>query len=60
MAYESMNLFDFQARFSSEEDCLQAVFDNRWPRGFICPYCEHNDGNRIPKRKTVQCCSCRR
>lgn len=60
MACVDLTLPQFQKKFATEEACLQAVFDARWPHGFICPYCGHNDGNRIPTRRTVQCCLCRR
>lgn len=60
MAYVDLTLPQFQKQFATEESCLQAVLEARWPRGFICPRCGHNDGNRIPKRRTIQCCVCRR
>ncbi|QQR55752.1 MAG: IS1595 family transposase [Candidatus Melainabacteria bacterium] len=60
MPYESMNLLEFQRRFNSEEACLKAIFDARWPKGFICVYCHHNDGIRMARRRTIQCCVCRR
>lgn len=60
MAYVDLTLPEFQQRFATEESCLQAVFEARWPRGFLCPHCGHNDGNRIPTRRTIQCCLCRR
>lgn len=60
MAYVDLTLPEFQKRFSTQEDCLQAVFEARWPRGFLCPHCEHNDGYRLSTRPVVQCASCRR
>lgn len=60
MGYKEFGLLDFQRKFSSEESCLDAIFNARWPRGFVCPYCEHNDGTRLSKRRSIQCCSCRR
>jgi len=60
MAYVDMTFQEFVARFGTEEACLQAIFEARWPRGFICPYCGHNDGNRISTRRSMQCCLCRR
>lgn len=61
MAYVDLPLPKFQQRFSSEEACLQAIFDIRWPKGFVCPYCGHSDGNRLSTRpRIVQCCVCRR
>lgn len=61
MAYIDLSLPQFQARFDSEELCLDAIFEARWPRGFICPYCEHNDGVRLRSRpRVIQCFCCKR
>ena len=60
MRHLDMNLKQFRARFSSEEACLQAIFDWRWPRGFICPHCQHNDGSRIRTRRSIECSLCGR
>lgn len=60
MAYREYSLIDFQRMFASEEACLQAIFDARWPKGFICPNCEHDFGYRLSKRRAIQCASCRR
>jgi len=60
MTHVNMNLRQFQKRFCSEEACLQAIFAARWPRGFVCPYCEHNGGTRITTRRSMQCSLCRR
>lgn len=60
MAYIELTLPQFVRRFNSEESCLQAVFSARWPRGFVCPRCQHNGGYRLPGRRTIQCYSCRR
>lgn len=60
MAYKNYTLQDFQRMFSDPEYCLQAIFRARWPRGFVCPKCGHNDGVRIAKRRVMQCCACRR
>lgn len=61
MAYVNLTLPQFQSRFSSENSCLDAIFATRWPHGFICPHCKHNDGTRLPSRpRIVQCSNCRR
>lgn len=60
MLYVDMTLLEFQRKYSDEEACLQAIFAARWPRGFICPYCGHDDGNRVHTRRLMQCCLCRR
>lgn len=59
MAYTDLTLEEYLERFSTEEACLDAIFDARWPRGFICPKCGHNDGYRLASRpRMVQCCNC--
>lgn len=60
MEYESINFMDFKRRFDSQEACLQAIYDYRWPRGFVCPHCQHDDGHRVSKRHVYQCVLCRR
>lgn len=32
-------LFEFEARFSSEEACRDYLYQLRWPNGFRCPHC---------------------
>ena len=56
----SISLLSFQKRFNTEESCLQAVFDSRWPKGFVCPKCGHDEGYRLSQRRSMQCASCRR
>lgn len=61
MAYVDMSLLEFIDRFRTEKACLDAVFEARWPRGFVCPRCEHNDGIRLVSRpRVVECASCGR
>ena len=60
MAYTDLSLPKFMERFSGEQACLQAVFDARWPRGFVCVHCQHNGGYRLSGRRSIQCVSCRR
>lgn len=60
MQYFDLTLPEFIKHFSTEEACLQAVFEAKWPRGFICPHCGHNDGYRLGKRRSIECASCGR
>lgn len=60
MGHKNYSLLDFQRMYSSEENCLQAIYRARWPKGFICPKCAHSDGVRLAKRRAIQCCACRR
>jgi len=32
-------LLELEKRFQTESDCLDYLFQIRWPSGFICPYC---------------------
>jgi len=61
MAYADLTLPQFQKTFCTENACLDAVYDARWPRGFICGHCGHNDGYRLRSRpRVVECASCHR
>lgn len=61
MAYIELTLPQFQKRFSSEAACLEAIFEARWPHGFQCPKCGHDDGNRLRSRpRVVECTACHR
>ena len=56
---EEMSITEFQRRFQTEDDCLDALEKLRWPNGFICPNCGHDDGYRLAKRRLIQCSVCR-
>lgn len=61
MAYVDLSLPKFQEKFADEESCLQAILQARWPRGFICPHCHHNDGIRLHCRpRVIECRMCKR
>jgi len=36
------NEVDFDRRFHTEEACLGYLFQLRWPEGFCCPLCDHD------------------
>lgn len=36
-------LLEFEKRFANEEDCQQYLSDLRWPDGFRCSRCGHNE-----------------
>lgn len=60
MPYLDLTFQEFLEKFSTEEACLEAIFESRWPRGFVCPSCGHNDGYRLSDGRTVECCVCNR
>jgi hypothetical protein len=51
---------EFNDRFDSEDACLAFLEELRWPNGFICPNCQHDDGYRIQTRPLIQCALCRK
>jgi len=50
----------YQKSFSSEEQCSQFLAQLRWPNGFVCPNCGHDDGYELTARQLIQCTVCRR
>jgi ribosomal protein L37AE/L43A len=36
-------LLEFEQRFSSDQACRDYLFRLRWPDGFHCPRCQHQD-----------------
>jgi transposase-like protein len=55
---DSMALIDFQQRFYNEEACRLYLFKMRWPDGFGCSCCNHNEYYFIKTRKLYECKSC--
>lgn len=56
----SITLMAFQRKYRTDEDCLQAIFEARWPQGFLCPKCGHDFGYRLSQRRSMQCAACRK
>ena len=50
-------LAEFEARFSTEEACLDSLFQLRWANGYLCPRCGHTKGWRV-RRVLIECASC--
>ncbi|MDP2981762.1 MAG: transposase, partial [Candidatus Latescibacter sp.] len=41
--YNEISFFEFQERFQIEDDCFQYLKKIRWPDGYSCPKCGHNE-----------------
>jgi transposase-like protein len=54
----SLSLIEFQDKFSSEEACQEHLFAMKWPNGFKCPKCGHEQCYFIETRKLYQCKQC--
>jgi transposase-like protein len=53
-----MNMIEFNERFSTEEQCRQHLFEQRWGNGFVCPKCGHTEHFNIKSRHLYQCKAC--
>ena len=53
------DLFKFQRKFSTERRCINFLFKQRWPNGFIYPRCKHIHYSFISTRKLYQCKNCK-
>ena len=40
---KNISFFEFQERFSSEKRCQEHLFQLKWPNGFSCPQCGHQE-----------------
>jgi transposase-like protein len=49
----------FRRRFRTERDCLRYVIKRKWPDGFRCPRCDHDQAYLIASRRKYQCTRCR-
>ena len=50
----------FAALYGTEALCSAAVERMRWPDGFVCPHCGHDDAHRLERRGLFQCALCRK
>ena len=58
---ENMTLMELYERFTTDEACLEYLYEKRWPNGFACPKCGVIDEPfNISSRKLYQCKHCNR
>ena len=50
-----LSLPRFLKQYGTEEQCRDALFQWRWPEGFVCPECEHTGYCEIAGRNLYQC-----
>lgn len=48
----------FRRRFRTERDCLRYLIKRKWPDGFRCPRCGHDQAYLITSRRKYQCKRC--
>lgn len=56
---ESLSLFEFEAKFGTDESCLEYLAQKKWEGGYVCPKCknEHYCKGSTPHGR--QCTKCR-
>lgn len=60
MKGKGMTLMDWQKQYGTEEGCIEALIKQRWPEGFRCPCCGHDNGYAIKTRGYWECSQCHR
>src|SRR5204863_3240773 len=50
----------FLARFGSDEQCREYLFKARWPDGFRCSACGHDDAYTLRTKIVYECVACRK
>lgn len=49
---------EFQQQFQTEEACEAYLFEQRWPRDFVCPKCGGTGCYRMNGRREYVCKHC--
>ena len=55
---KGVSLPEFMGLYGTEEQCFNALFEWRWPDGFICPKCGGKKRCQLNERKLQQCNAC--
>lgn len=57
----SLSLPQFNQRFETDSQCVEAMVSARWPGGFVCPRCASRDASRFERggQSIWQCGQCR-
>ena len=60
MKENRLSVEEFEARFQTEEDCADYLYQVKWPQGFRCPRCGHNHAYPLTKRRLplFECANC--
>lgn len=51
-------VFEFNQWFPDEDACTRFMIQSRFPEGFVCPRCNHNEAYWKEPRKLLQCKNC--
>src|SRR5689334_9238594 len=59
MAELPRSLPEFEARFPDEAACARWLFEKRWPDGFRCPACGHDQAWELGRERLTPQCAAR-
>jgi hypothetical protein len=48
----------WQQQFRTNKDCLHYLKEMKWPNGFMCPQCGHDNGIDLHCRELTECSHC--
>ena len=51
-------LSEFQTWFATEQACAHYLAESRWPDGFVCPRCAHDQAYELTSRPIFKCKEC--
>ena len=57
---KGISLNAFLSLYGTEDQCFDALYQWRWPNGFLCPHCGHDRCCQLNSRKLQQCNRCHR
>ncbi len=57
---KGISLNEFLSLYGTEDQCFDALYQWRWPNGFVCPHCGHDRCCQLTTRKLQQCNRCHR
>jgi transposase-like protein len=52
------DFLEFNARFGTDDQCREYLFQARWPDGFRCSSCGHGDAYALRTRLVYECVAC--
>ena len=55
---KGISLNEFLQQYGSEDQCFDALYSWRWPKGFECPVCGHDKRCEVSARRLQQCNRC--
>ena len=58
MKAQITSFWEWQQHYPDNEACLAELATLRWPEGFQCPKCGHDQGGLLPSRKLYECSHC--